>query len=157
STFTSALKESTILLGPCSMRVRYLRMPSRPRLTSALCQVTTALGWKNVSSRSMSPLRMASSSPSRKARSSLWVASSEAGAEAAGGDAGGGAAGACASRGRDDRHNRDSRDRVAIRFFVIRVFMVSPLGQGCHPLEKVDHVLVVRPEASGLVTGGAQA
>jgi len=39
-------KRLTILLAPDVIRVRYARTPSRPRLTSAFCQVTTTFGWR---------------------------------------------------------------------------------------------------------------
>ena len=97
------------------------------------------VGVEEVSSRSMSPAFMASSSAVPKG-TQLVVGRLIRRALAAPGGAQG-------------RQGQQGQQETGLRS---DVFMVTLLGQGRHPMEKVDHVLVGRPEACGFVTGGAQ-
>src|SRR5262245_22078951 len=129
------------------MRSRYARTPSRPRLTSAFCHVTTTFGCRYVSSRSISPFLMASSRPSRSARSSLCAGSS--------------VAESCDSATEGMRRNgaRSGSAKTVIHFFMAWAFKVvvgdvvvcredgrGALRQSGRPLEELDQLPVVRRE-----------
>src|SRR4051794_17950813 len=118
------------------MRLRYVRTPSRPRMTSAFCHVTTTFGCRNCSSASISPFLMAATTPSRRARSSACAGSSVVGACD------------CASSGRHRSRNRETGGHLFM-VLVTRSVLKGVLGylwKRGDPLEVLRHFAIVQSE-----------